>query len=47
MTTIVNSSATSVIGLMRGINFFSYHARPRALTRISRVSIPAINGTPR
>ena len=29
---MVNSSAISVIGLMRGMNFFSYHVRPLALT---------------
>ena len=28
ITTIVNSSATSVNGLIRGMNDFSYHARP-------------------
>ncbi len=47
MTTIVNRSATSVIGLMAGTNRPSYHARPRALTSTSRVIAPAIAGTPR
>ena len=47
ITTIVNSSATSVIGLMRGMNVPSYQARPRRRTRTARVSIPAMNGMPR
>ena len=28
MTKMVNSSAMSVSGLMRGMNFCSYHSRP-------------------
>ena len=30
ITTIVKSSAISVIGLMRGMNLVSYHSRPLA-----------------
>ena len=47
ITTIVKSSETSVIGLMRGINRFSYHSRPLALSSTNRVSIPAKKGIPR
>ncbi len=47
ITTIVKSRATSVIGLMRGMNVCSYQARPRAATRTRRVRKPAANGTPR
>ena len=41
ITTIVNSSDTSVSGPTLGTNRFSYHSRPIALTPTTRVSIPA------
>jgi hypothetical protein len=47
MTTIVNSRAMSVSGLIFGTNLVSYHCRPRARTNEKRVSIPARNGMPR
>jgi hypothetical protein len=47
ITTMVKRSETSVSGLIAGINFFSYHSRPRALISTNRESIPAKNGIPR
>ena len=48
ITTIVNSSATSVIGLIRGMNARLVPVpRPSALSSTKRVSIPARNGMPR
>ena len=47
MTTMVNSRATSVIGLMRGMNFVSYQDLPLSLSMVNRVSRPAIKGIPR
>ena len=47
MTTMVNSRAISVSGLMRGMNARSYHSRPLAFTSTNRVAMPARNGTPR
>ena len=47
ITTIVNSSATSVIGLIAGMNRVSYHVLPLALQQHERVSMPARNGMPR
>ena len=47
MTTIVNSSAISVIGLIRGMNCVSYHVPPLRRSSKNRVSMPARNGMPR
>jgi len=47
MTTMVKSRAMSVMGLMRGMNFVSYQARPLSLSRMNRVRSPARNGMPR
>ena len=47
MTTIVNSRAISVIGLIRGMNTPSYHSRPRRRISTTRVRNPAMNGMPR
>ena len=47
MTKMVNSRATSVMGLMRGMNVRSYHSRPLILRAAKRVSMPAKNGMPR
>lgn len=44
---MVKSNATSVMGLIRGMNCFSYHSRHFDFTSTSRVSIPATKGTPR
>ncbi len=47
ITTIVNRSAISVIGLILGMNFLSYHSRPLVFRAVSRVSMPAMKGMPR
>jgi len=47
ITTIVNNKAINVIGLIFGMNLFSYHSRPLAFCSAKRVSIPAMNGMPR
>ena len=44
---MVKSRATSVIGLMRGMNFVSYHSRPLTRSRMKREPKPAIMGMPR
>jgi len=47
ITTMVNKSAISVIGLMRGIKDCSYQSFPRTRSSTKRVTIPARNGMPR
>lgn len=47
MTMIVNNKAINVIGLITGMKLFSYHSRPFAFTKTSRVIIPATKGIPR
>ena len=46
MTRIVNSKATNVIGLIFGMNEFSYHVRPLSFSKAMRVNSPAKNGMP-
>ena len=46
MTTMVKSRAISVIGLIFGMNDFSYHALSLALISAKRVIIPAMKGRP-
>ena len=47
MTTMVNSSAMSVIGLMRGMKCLSYQSRPFARRGRSASGSPARKGMPR
>ena len=47
MTTMVKRSAMSVIGLILGMNFVSYHVLPLSLSSVNRVTTPAMNGMPR
>ncbi len=47
ITTMVNSRATRVIGLILGMNFVSYQVRPLDLMRKKRVSMPPKKGIPR
>src|ERR1039458_7170930 len=47
ITTMVNNKAIKVMGLIFGMNFFSYHSRPLAFCSAKRVSMPARNGMPR
>jgi hypothetical protein len=47
MTMMVKSSATRVIGEMRGVKDFSYHSFPLAGIRITRDRMPAAKGMPR
>jgi hypothetical protein len=47
ITTMVNSSAASVIGLILGMNLLSYHSRPLILRKTKRVSMPPKKGMPR
>ena len=44
---IVNNSAMSVMGLILGMNFSSYHSIPFRFTRKYLVSIQAMKGIPR
>ncbi len=44
---MVNSSATSVIGLIFGAKTVSYHSLPLARSRVTLVIKPARNGIPR
>ena len=39
--------ADKVIGLILGMNFFSYQSRPRLFNKTNRVIMPATNGMPR
>jgi len=47
ITRMVKSSAMSVIGLILGMNFFSYQSRPLVLRPMNLESMPAIKGMPR
>ena len=47
ITTMVKSSATSVIGLIFGMKRSWYHSLPFARTSTKRVTTPARNGMPR
>ncbi|MNC96604.1 hypothetical protein D3C83_140200 [compost metagenome] len=47
ITTIVKSKAIRVIGLILGMNFFSYHSFDFNFSATNRVNIPARNGIPR
>ena len=47
ITSIVNNNAIKVIGLILGMNFFSYHSLLFNLNKVNRVIIPARNGMPR
>ncbi len=47
ISTIVNSSATSVSGATFGTKWWSYHSAPRARRSTNRVSNPPRNGMPR
>ena len=47
MTTMVNSSAARVMGLMRGMKADSYQCRPLTRNRTRRVAMPPKKGIPR
>ncbi len=47
ITTMVNSSAIRVIGLILGMNFVWYHSLSLSLISVKRVIMPARNGMPR
>ena len=47
ITTIVNSSAVSVIGEILGMNTRSYQSWPFIGARITRLRMPAAKGMPR
>ena len=47
MTKIVNSNAIKVIGLILGINFFSYHSLPFNFSIENLVIMPPKKGIPR
>jgi len=47
ITSIVKSRATRVMGLIRGMNFSSYHVRPLVFRPTNLEIIPAMKGIPR
>ncbi len=47
ITTMVNSKAIKVIGLIFGMNFFSYHWRPLAFSMREAGEHPGDEGMPR
>ena len=47
ITRMVNSSAIRVMGLMRGMNSWSYHSLLLKRSSVNRVMMPATKGMPR